>query len=144
MNRIEDTTIEPNPLNQREIVLDFATPDFALDAGGELLCVFRKFRDSDFSKYGTVISVIPGHWKERDRGSFFGSADLAKPVFIMVMGADDAETEASETSERERPAIDFEAELRARAVGTRHFGAAVRRSPQQRVPKGVTLRSVGR
>jgi hypothetical protein len=71
-----------------------------------------------------VISVIPGQWKERDRGSFFGGADQAKPVFIVVMGADDAETEASETSERERPAIDFEAELRARAVGTRHFGAA--------------------
>jgi hypothetical protein len=56
-----------------------------------------------------VISVISGHGNGRDRGSFFGSADLAKAVFIVVMGAGDAETEASETSERERPAIDSEA-----------------------------------
>jgi hypothetical protein len=72
-----------------------------------------------------VISVIPGQWEERDRGSFFGSADQAKPAFIVVMGADDAETEASETSERERPAIDFEAELRARAAAEQDDGIDV-------------------
>jgi len=75
-----------------------------------LWCGFHKFPDTDFSKYGTAISVIPGQQSAGIYVGLFSPRHGTLPAFSEA-GGTDAKAQASETSDHAGYTIDIAADL---------------------------------